>query len=62
MTMDEDPIIDEIRAIRDEFAKQYNYDIDAMVQALQAESAAKGRKLVTLPPRLVAEEEVRKAG
>ena len=62
MTMDEDPIINEIRTIRDEFAKQHNYDIDAMVQALQAESAAKGRKLVTFPPRLVEEEEVRNAG
>ena len=62
MTMDEDPIIDEVRAIRDEFAKRHNYDIDAMVRALQAESATHGRKLVTLPPRPVEDEDVRNAG
>ncbi|HRI70980.1 MAG TPA: hypothetical protein PK156_42395 [Polyangium sp.] len=56
--MDADPIVEEVRAARDEFAKLHNYDIDAMIRALQEESAKHGHLLVTLPPRLVADEQV----
>jgi hypothetical protein len=62
MNLEADPIIDEVRAIRDEFAKRHEYDIDAMVRTLQEESARHGRQLVTLPPRAVADEEIREAG
>ena len=55
--MERDPIIDEIREVRDEFAKRHNYDIDAMVKALQDESVRHGRQLVTLSPRSVEAEE-----
>jgi hypothetical protein len=48
--MNRDPIVDEIRAIRDDLAKRYNYDIDAIVRALQKASADEGRQLVLLPP------------
>jgi hypothetical protein len=60
--MDADPIVEEVRAARDEFAKQHGYDIDAMVRALQEESARHGRQLVTLPPRPVDEAKIREAG
>jgi hypothetical protein len=46
-----DPIVDEVRAIRDEFAKRYDYDIDAIVRALQQASVDEGRQLVSLPPK-----------
>jgi hypothetical protein len=60
--MNRDPIVDEIRAIRDDFAKRYNYDIDAIVLALQKASADEGRKTISLPPRPSAnEDEGRKA-
>lgn len=50
-----DAIVDEVRAAREAFAKQHNYDIDAIVKALQVESAKVGRKLVSLPARPVPE-------
>jgi hypothetical protein len=51
--MDTDPIVEEVRAVRDEFAREHDYDIDAMVRALQQESASQGRRLVRLAPRPV---------
>jgi hypothetical protein len=60
--MEGDPICDEVRAVRDEFAQRYGYDIDAMVLALQEESALHGRALVTLPPRTREDDGVREAG
>lgn len=57
-----DPIVEEIRAIRDELAKRHDYDIDAIVRALQKASADEGRQLVSLPPRpSVPRDEDRKA-
>jgi hypothetical protein len=60
--MNRDPIVDEIRAIRDDLAKRYDYGIDAIVRALQKASVDEGRQLVSLPPRPSAnEDEGRKA-
>ncbi|MGE3673603.1 MAG: hypothetical protein AB7K71_28270 [Polyangiaceae bacterium] len=53
-----DTIVDEVRAAREAFAKQHNYDIDAIVKALQDESANVGRVLVSLPAKPVPEVEV----
>jgi hypothetical protein len=61
MNMDTDLIVEEVRAVRDEFARQHDYDIDEMVRALQEESAKHGRQLITLPPRPVEDDEVRDA-
>jgi hypothetical protein len=52
-----DPIVDEVRAIRDEFARQYNYDIDAIFGALQALDASSEREHVSFPPREPAAEQ-----
>jgi len=46
-----DPIIDEIRRFRDEFAARHNHDIRSMVREIQEHQKASGRKFVTLPPR-----------
>jgi hypothetical protein len=48
-----DPIVDEIHAIREEIARRHDYDLDAIVEALQKASAQSGRHVVTLPPRPV---------
>ena len=48
-----DTIVEEVRAAREAFAKQHNYDIDAIVKALQEASAKVGRELVSLPSRPV---------
>lgn len=59
--MAKDPIVEEVRAAREEFAKRYNYDLDAIVRALQDASDRAGHELVTLPPRKLDEESQRKA-
>jgi len=49
--MIEDEILREIRATRDAFAAEHNYDVRAMVAALRAEDAALGRVVVSFPAR-----------
>ena len=46
-----DPIIEEVRAIRDAFAREYGYDLKAIVAALQREQVERGRPVVSLPPK-----------
>jgi hypothetical protein len=58
--MARDPIVEEVRAIRDEFARRHNYDIDAIVRALQKASADEGRHAVSLPSKLVREQDERR--
>ena len=48
-----DTLVEEVRAAREAFAQQHNYDIDAIVKALQDASAKVGRELVSLPARPV---------
>lgn len=62
--MTRDPIIEEVRSIRDAYAKEHSYDVKAIVAALQQEEAKSGRRVISLPPkRLVVEEPTaRKAG
>lgn len=49
--MKTDPIIDEVRAARDAFARRYNYDIDAICEALRGLAKADGGTRVVLPSR-----------
>ena len=49
--MIDDPIVDEVRAARDEYARRFNYDLDAICRDLQQKQVQSGRKLVTFPPR-----------
>jgi hypothetical protein len=51
--MTPDPIVEEVRAIRDEIAKEHGYDIDAIFQMLQRLDAASSARHVSLPARLV---------
>ena len=48
-----DPIIDELRAVRDEHAARFNYDVEAIFRDIQAQQDASGREYVRLPPRRV---------
>ena len=45
-----DPIVDEIRRIRDAHAARFNYDIRAIVRDLQEKQKRSGRKYVSYPP------------
>lgn len=49
--MQTDPIVAEIREIRERLAAQFGYDLDAMMKDAQARDAAGDREVVRLPPR-----------
>jgi hypothetical protein len=51
-----DPIVEEVRAIRDAYAKQFNYDLEAIYRDLKEQEARSGRVVVSLPPKRVAPE------
>ena len=46
-----DPIVEEVRKIRSEHAKKFNYDLQAIVADLKKQQKASRRKFVTLSPR-----------
>ena len=46
-----DPIVEEIRKIREEHAARFNYDIDAIVADIRKRQEEGGHKVVSLPPR-----------
>ncbi len=48
-TMIHDPIVDEVRKAREEYAKQFSFDLDAMFDDLQRRQRASGRKTVSFP-------------
>jgi hypothetical protein len=47
----DDPIVEEVRKIRDEYAKKFNFNLDAIAADLMKQQKASGRKLVSFPPR-----------
>ena len=49
--MIDDPIVAEVRKARDEYARRFNYDLDAICNDLQQRQAQSGRKVVTFPPK-----------
>jgi len=46
-----DPIVEEVRKVREEHAKKFNYDLQAIVADLKKQQKASGKKFVTLRPR-----------
>ena len=52
--MKPDPIVAEVRAVRDRLAARFNYDIDAIVQHIQRVEAASGRTHMQPPQSSVA--------
>ncbi len=47
----QDPIVAETRALRDEYARQLNYDINSIFKDLMAKQAAHPERVVAFPPR-----------
>jgi hypothetical protein len=47
----QDEILDEIHKIREEHAKSFNYDLDAMFADWQNRQSEGGREVVSLPPK-----------
>lgn len=52
----QDPIVAETRSLRDEYARQFNYDVNAIFEDLMAKQAAHPECVVSLPPRKVSAE------
>ena len=50
----EDPIISELRAIREAYAARFDYDVEAMFRDIRARQEASGRDYVRLPTRRTA--------
>lgn len=49
----QDPVVAETHALRDEYARQFNYDADAIFEDLMAKQAMHPERMVSLPPRKV---------
>ena len=46
-----DPIVEEVRRLRDQYAGQLGYDIKLIFQDIQKRQTQVGKKLVSFPPR-----------
>lgn len=46
-----DPIVEEVREAREEYAKRFNYNLDAMIDDLERRQHESGRKTVSFPPK-----------
>lgn len=46
--MHKDEIVEETRRLRDEYAKQFNYNLDRIYEDLKRKSALSGRKHVSI--------------
>jgi hypothetical protein len=53
----EDPIVEEVRKVRNAHAAQFNYDLREIYQALKKEEAESGRKFVKLSPKRIEKRE-----
>ena len=51
--MKDDPIVAEVRRIRQEHAARFDYDLDLIVEDLKAQEQASGRQYIRLPPPVV---------
>src|SRR5262249_7565857 len=46
-----DPIVDEVRRVRDAHAAMFNYDLDAIFEDIKEKEKKSGLKFVSYPPR-----------
>lgn len=51
--MTDDPIVDEIRRFRDEYAAKFDYDLSAMVRDLKRQEVVSGTRTVHRPPQRI---------
>ena len=48
-----DPVVDEVRAVREAYAARFDYDLHAICLDLREQARKSGRKLVSLPPKRI---------
>lgn len=46
-----DEIVEEVRKARDEYAAQFNYDLEAIFKDIKQQEEKSDREVVSLPPR-----------
>lgn len=46
-----DPIVDEVRRVRDAHAAMFNYDLDAIFRDIKEQEKKSGLRFVSYPPR-----------
>lgn len=51
--MKDDPIVAEVRAIRDAHAARFNYDLKAIFADIKLSEATSGRTYVSFPPKRI---------
>lgn len=49
-----DPIVEEIRRYREEYAGRFNYDLHAICEDVRQEQGKQGRQVISLPPKRIA--------
>jgi uncharacterized protein (DUF58 family) len=49
----QDPVVEEVRAIRDAYAKQFNYNLEAMYRDLKEQEAKSGWEVISFPPKRI---------
>jgi len=49
-----DPVVEEVRKVRDEHAARFNYDLDAIYQDLKEKQRASGIRYVRFEPKRIA--------
>jgi hypothetical protein len=47
----DDPVVEEVRRIRDQYAAQFGYDLDAILRDLEQREESNQRETVALPPK-----------
>ncbi|MHB1422063.1 MAG: hypothetical protein ACYC3I_02475 [Gemmataceae bacterium] len=53
-----DPIVDEVRRVRDAHAARFNYDLDAIFRDIKEQEKKSGRKFVSFAPRTIESNQV----
>ena len=51
--MIDDPIVKEVREVRERHAAQFNYDLKKIAQDLKRQEQQSGKKVVSLHPKLL---------
>jgi len=51
--MYKDPIVEEVRQVRDAYSKKFNYDLEAISRDLKDQEAKSERQYVSLPPKRI---------
>ncbi len=56
--MKEDPLVAEVRRIRQKHAERFSYDLDLIVKDLKAQEQASDRQYIRLPSRRSADQKM----